>query len=289
MNAARLVDAFDAIAHSESFHARLEATVAELSRRQGLKAEKAWLSEALARVASARETVGDLLTRALRLDALAPVREEHSKSLQQAAVDAVERLQAGIMFHGGSRAPLGEALFAKLKVPALRRAARADFAKFCADFEKRLGGAYVKRMLNEPGYAPLAPAVAATHTAFDAWRGAFSPEPLPEADAEALAATLESTAHHLELPLLQARLLAEAACAPVKGLFDESGLGAKAKRRVHKTTSDAAAAEAPTPPEEAPAAAAPEAPEAAPPAKKKARRAKQADDAAPADAPASAD
>lgn len=262
MSPSSLLEAFDAVAHSEVLLSRLEAAEAELSRKQGLKDEKAWLAAAVARVTAAREGVGDLLTRVLRLPQLEALREEHARTLQQAAVDAVERLQAGITFHGGSRAPLIETLFAKLKLPALRRADREDFDKFCADFEKRLNGSYVKRMLSDATYAPLEPALQAMRDAFATWRGAFSPEPLSETDARALTDELDAAARRLELPLRQARLLAEAACAPVRELFESSGLAAKPKKRSLK------AVVTETAPEEIAEEATAELLEDAPPAKK---------------------
>lgn len=269
MSPSSLLEAFDAVAHSEVVLSRLEAAQAELSRKQGLKDEKAWLTAAVDRVTSAREGVGDLLTRVLRLPQLEPLREEHARTLQQAAMDEVERLQAGIMFHGGSRAPLIETLFAKLKLPALRRADREDFDKFCTDFEKRLNGSYVKRMLSDATYAPLEPALAAMRASIATWRGAFSPEPLPDTEVRALADELDAAARRLELPLRQARLLAEAACAPVKDLFESSGLAAKPKKRSLK------AVVTETPAEEPEEEIAPEPVEAAPPAKKP-RRVKEA-------------
>ncbi|MEW6435147.1 MAG: hypothetical protein AB1730_26910 [Myxococcota bacterium] len=243
MSPSSLLEAFDAVAHSEVLLARLGAAQAELSRKQGLKDEKAWLSAAVDRVTHARAGVGDLLTRVLRLPQLEALREEHARTLQQAAVDAVERLQAGITFHGGSRAPLLETLFAKLKLPALRRVGRADFEKFCADFERRLNGSYVKRMLADATYAPLAPALTGLRAAFATWRGAFSPEPLAETEARALMDELDAAARRLELPLRQARLLAEAACAPVKDLYESSGLAAKPKKRTLKAVVTEAATE----------------------------------------------
>lgn len=228
------LDAFDALAFSDVLLARLQAAKAELSRKQGLKEEKAWLNTAVERLCSAREGLGDLLTRALKLDELAPLREDFARTLQQAAVDAVERLQAGITFHGGSRAPVLETLYGKLKLPTLRRANREEFERFCADFEKRLGGTYVKRMLADEAMAPVAAAVAELRASFATWRGAFSPEPIALAQAKALREELDAAARKLELPLRQARLLAEAACAPVKDLFESSGLAAKPKKRAVK-------------------------------------------------------
>ncbi|MEW5741371.1 MAG: hypothetical protein AB1938_20785 [Myxococcota bacterium] len=225
------LEAFDTVAFSEALLGRLHAAKAELSRKQGLKDEKSWLATAVDRLAAAREGVGDLLTRVLKLDELAPLREEHARTLQHSVIDAVERLQAGITFHGGSRAPVLETLYGKLKLPPLRRAEREDFERFCADFEKRLNGSYVKRMLADEAFAPIAPALAEVRKAFSTWRSALSPEPVSEAEAKALRSELDAAARKLELPLRQARLLAEAACAPVKDLYESSGLAAKPKKR----------------------------------------------------------
>lgn len=243
MTTSSLLEAFDAVAHSEVLLARLNAALAELSRKQGLKDEKAWLSAAVERVEKAREGLGDLLTRVQRLPELEPLRDEHARILQQAAVDAVERLQAGITFCGGSRAPLLETLFGKLKLPALRRLDKDAFEKACADFEKRLGASYVKRMLGDAAFAPVDPAVAAVRAAFATWRGGFAPEPLTDADAKALRDELDAAARRLELPLRQAKLLAEAACAPVRDLFETSGLAQKPKKRSLKPAVTEIAAE----------------------------------------------
>ena len=53
-----LLDAFDTVSHSEQLLRRLESATAELSKKQGLKDEKAWLDTAIARVAAARDGVG---------------------------------------------------------------------------------------------------------------------------------------------------------------------------------------------------------------------------------------
>ena len=151
--------------------------------------------------------------------------------MQQAAVDSLERLQAGIAFHAGPRAPLLEALFGKLKVPVLRRVDREDFEKFCTDFEKRLSSTYAKRMLADEGLAPVQAAADHLRAAFKAWREAFSGEPLPEREAGQLRVELGAFADALELPMRQARLLAEAALAPVEEAFQQSGLAQKPRKR----------------------------------------------------------
>jgi hypothetical protein len=240
------LDAFDTLAWSATTLSRLETAQAELSKKQGLKDEKAWLAAAVERVRAAHEGEGDIRDRAMRLPELEPLREEFARSLQNAVVDALERLFAGITFTAGSRAPLLEALSAKLKVPQLRRAERDDFESFCADFEKRLNSSYAKRMLGEASFAPVAPAVEQLRVAITAWRQGFAPTAPSEEEARALRDELEALARKVELPLRQARLLAEAALAPVRNAFEESGLGLKPKRRAAKpVTTEAAGAKAP--------------------------------------------
>jgi len=234
-----LLDAFDTVSHSEQLLRRLESAAAELSKKQGLKDEKAWLDTAIQRVTAARNGVGDLLTRVLRLPELEPVREGHARTLQGAAVDAVERLHAGITFAAGSRAPILEALYGKLKLPVLRRCDREDFEKFCADFEKRLNTSYARRMFADPSFELVTPALAQLQHAFATWRGIWSNEALSDSAAQALRDELDAVARHLELPCRQARLLAEAALTPLKELLENSGVSHKPKKRVKSEYDDA--------------------------------------------------
>jgi hypothetical protein len=225
------VDAFDLISHSQHLLLRLEAASAELSRKQGLKEEKAWLEIARQRVATAREGVGDLLVRVLRLPELESIKEEQARVLQNVAVDALERLHSGIAFAGGSRAPLLEALYGKVKMPVLRRCERAEFEKFWTDFDKRLNTAYAKRMFADPSNEVVVPVLQQVHQAFATWRGVFSEEPLTEAQAQALHDELDAVARRLELPCRQSRLLAQAALVALKELLETSGVAQKPKRR----------------------------------------------------------
>lgn len=226
-----LLDAFDAVSWSDQLHRRLEAAGAELSKKQGLRDEKAWLETARQRVAHAREGIGDLLTRVLRLPELEPVREDQARVLQHAAVEAVEKLHAGITFAAGSRAPLLEALYGKLKLPVLRRCDREDFERFTLDFEKRLSTSYARRMFADPSYAIVLPTLEAMRAAFATWRGVFSDVPLAEHEAQALRDELDAAARKVDLPCRQARLLAEAALAPLKDLLDHSSLDQRPRRR----------------------------------------------------------
>ena len=237
MTAPSLLDAYDMVSRSEVLLRRLQSALSELERQAGLKEETSWLTAAVERVSKARTGVEPILSRAMRLTELGPLREEHARSKQQAAVDAIERLQAGIAFHAGPRAPLLEALFAKLKLPVLRRADREDFEKFSLDFEKRLQSGYAKRMLAESALVPVQSAADQVRAAFAAWRDAYSGEALPEAEARELERQLDDYAAALELPMRQARLLAEAALASMSDLFERSGLAQKPRRRFPRPTS----------------------------------------------------
>lgn len=232
MTPASMLDAYDTLTHSETLLLRLTTAFAELSRKQGLKDEKDWLELAINRVTAAREGLGDLQSRVMRLPEMESAREEHSRSLQSAAVDAVERLQAGITFHAGARAPLLEALYGRLKLPTLRRAERDDFERFCADFEKRLSSGYARRMFGDPALAVVVSAVDQTRSAFAAWRASFTGEPLDEVTARGLRDELDACARRLELPMKQARLLAEAALAPLRDFFESTNIAQRPRRRV---------------------------------------------------------
>lgn len=229
-----LLDAFDSISWSETLLARLHTASAELSRKQGLAAEKEWLGQAVDRVTAARDGIGDVLTRAMRLPELEGLREDHARALQQAAVDSIERLQAGITFHVGARAPILEALFGKLKYPVIRRADKEDFERFASDFEKRLSSSYCKRMFADQPFQFAGPVLDEVRAAFAAWRAVFSAERLPVNEETAIRDELEGLSRRLELPMRQARSLAEAALAPLRNAFDESGLANRPKRRLAK-------------------------------------------------------
>jgi hypothetical protein len=281
-----LIDQFDLVTSADPMRVRMLAAFNELSRKPGLKTEKEWLGEAIEVLTAVTENLGDLAARSLALPALEPVREDFARTLQQAAVDAVERLEAGLTFHGGKRSPLWEALYAKLKLPALRRAQRKDFEKFSTDFEKRLNGTYVKRMLNEGGLDFAKPVVAQVRAALQAYRSSFAPAPLAPADAHGLEQELRAAASRLEVPMRQARLVSEAALAPLQGAFEASGLGHKPKRRAKVAAPVADAGPAPEastppgPPVDAPPEAdatppmAPEKKKAAAPPKPKAKKRK---------------
>src|SRR5690606_36406861 len=140
-------------------------------------------------------------------------------------------LQAGIAFTGGARAPLIEALFFNTKLPLLRKVDREEFDRAWREFEKRLGSGYAKRMLADETTAVVAPALEEVMQAYRVWQTACEPTPLSETEATALCEELVTTAHRIDLPSRQARLLAQAALLSMKEILDEHGLAPKPKRR----------------------------------------------------------
>lgn len=225
-----LSEAYDLVAHAEHLLPRIEAAALELAKYPGLAEEKAWVALAVKRLAAVKEPTGDLLVRALRVPELEPMKGEQSRVLQGAAVDALERLQAGIVYAGGQRSPLLEALYFKLKLPALRRCDREEFEQFCIDFEKRLASSYARRMLGDDSYAGVVPALDGLRRAFATWRSVFVDPPLGEAEAQPLRDELDATARRLDVPCRQARLLAQAALAPLKEL-GEAAMAALVRKR----------------------------------------------------------
>jgi hypothetical protein len=226
----RLLEAFDLVSHAEQLSLRLHAALAELNKRSGLSEEKAWLATAVERVTEARAGIDDLPLRALRIPELLSLKGDHARVLQGAVVDALERVQGAIVAAGGARAPLLEALSYKLKTPALRKCDRDEFERFCADFDRRLKSSFARRMLADPDYAVVGPTLDALYRAIDTWRGIFTAPPLSEDEAEPLRAELEACARKLEVPCRQARLLAQAALAPLRA-SDDLGVSQRPKRR----------------------------------------------------------
>ena len=228
-----LLEEFELVAQAQQLLPRLDAAVAELATRERFADEKAWLAAARSRLAAAcSEIEGDLLVRVLRLPELEPIKGDHGRTLQGAAVDALEHLHASITFAGGPRAPLLEALYYKLKIIPLRRVDRDEFEAFCTDFEKRLSSTYAKRMLADETYAPVGEALKGLRRAVETWRSIFIAPPAEEAEAAPLREELEVAAQRCEIAARQARLLAQAALAPLKESVDAAALLAlKAKKR----------------------------------------------------------
>ncbi|MHB8876407.1 MAG: hypothetical protein ACYC8T_22160 [Myxococcaceae bacterium] len=272
MTALTPLEAYDLIFHSAQLQDRLSAALATLSKKQGLKREKEWLSGTVELLHASREGLPALVEKSLRLPELAGVREEHAATLQGLWVDALERLLAGITFHAGSRAPLIEALFPRQKLPALRRAKPEVVDGYAAELEKRIAGGYAKRMLAQETFAFALPVIEEVRAAFAPWKASFSGEELPGEEAEAVRAELATAAKKLEVPIRQAKLISEAALTPVNGAYETSGIGLKLRKHTQKPAPAAAQpAAGSAAPEAAPAdpAQAPEPAVAAAPAVKR--------------------
>jgi len=279
MTAFSALEAYDLIRFAEHLQERLAAASASLSQKRGLKAEKEWLVIAEQVLREAREPSQPMLEKVRALPELAEVREEYAGTFQNPWVDLLEKLLAGITFHCGPRDPIIEALFPHQKFPVLRKATRDGVEEYHRDFQRRLKSSYVTRMLAEPAFSFAGPVLEQLAASYEKWMSCFSgATSISEAEAAELRKEASITARRLDLAIRQAKLLAEAALAPVFGAFEEAGLNAKPKKRTVKAArrSDGPSEE----PAEAPAAEEPEAvPETAAPAEPPAPP--QAEEAAP--------
>jgi hypothetical protein len=86
-------------------------------------------------------------------------------------------------------------------------------------------------MLADETYAPVGPALAQLRNAYATWRGIFIAEPAEGDEADALRAELDAAAKRVDLAGRQAKLLAQAALAPLKDPADAAALLGLKKRR----------------------------------------------------------
>lgn len=228
------LEAHDLLRFADTFEERLATAHDTHSRRRGHEREKQWLTEALELVRAARADAPELLEKARDLPELADVREEFADDLQQVWVDSLERLHAGITFHAGSRSPLIETLFPHLKFPNLRKASRAAVEQYAADLERRSNLAYVTRMLQQDTFTFAPPVIEHVRNSYAKWQSCFSTEGLGEGDPQVREALLE-LGKRMDLVIRQARLLAEAALAPIRGAYEDSNLAGKMRRRSVKS------------------------------------------------------
>ncbi|MBX5480898.1 MAG: hypothetical protein IRZ16_03460 [Myxococcaceae bacterium] len=230
------IEAVDLLRFAEQFAERLAAATAELSQKRGHEREKGWMEAALAVVDEARRPAAGLLERARGLPELSELRLEFAAALQNAWVDALEKLVAGITFHVSSRSPVIEALFPHQKLPALRKAPREVVEKFQKDFEKRLRTSYVSRMLATEDFAFAGPVIGNIAKAWSEYIQSFSTEGLPPGEAAPIRRELIEGAEAVDQAIRQARLIAEAALLPMRGAFEASGLAMKPKKRAKTAT-----------------------------------------------------
>src|SRR2546423_706977 len=103
------LEAYEVLASAPALQERLSAALAKHGPE--LKRERDWLQSAIALVHEHDEANAALFERARWLPELEHAREELAAPMQEAWVNAVEKLLAGITFVHGSRAPIVEALF----------------------------------------------------------------------------------------------------------------------------------------------------------------------------------
>lgn len=223
-----IADAFELLVQAEHLGPRLEAAATALGQLAGFDDEQAWLAAARARLGTIEldaKAHAHLLARALRLPELAAMKAERGKLLQIAVADEVERLEAAITLVSSGRSPLLDTLFLDLKLPVLRKCTRNELEKFCVELERRINSSYAKRLLATERYvSSVVPTVTALRTAIGTWASVFVEPPLEGGPAEAVREAVLTACHALELPLRQARLLAQAALLPTAELFDAAGL-----------------------------------------------------------------
>ena len=225
------LEAYDLVRFAEAFDARLASADEVLAGRPGLEREKQWLATALQLVRTERAPAPAVLEKVRDLPELEEVREEFAYTQQNAWVDSLEKLHAGITFCASSRAPVIEALFPHLKFPQLRRSSREALQEFASGYERRLKSSYVSRILSREDFSFVRPVLEQVTVAWSQWLSCFTPAHLPHEQAAPLRAELIALGKRLDLALRQARCLAEAALAPLTEAFENSGLGAKPRKR----------------------------------------------------------
>jgi hypothetical protein len=268
------LEAYDLIRFAEAFEARLVTAQDTLLDKEGLEPEKEWIATALKLVRAGLAPALPLLERLKDLPEMEEAREEYSFQQQNAWVDALEKLHAGITFCASSRSPVIEALFPHLKFPQLRRAPQDAVNEFASAYDRRLKSSYVTRIFAQDDFSFVRPVVEQVAQALASWQASLTPTNISDMLAATLRAELISVGSRLDLAVRQARLLVEAALVPLPGSFDSLGLAIKPKRRTGRglppgleetntappldPTSDGLGLEDPTPP--GPAAAEPETP-----------------------------
>ena len=224
--------AYDVLRFAGPFLERLEQAREALASGEAHPDERQWLEAGRDRVTAANARGAEVLGAARALPELEGVRGDYIGDHQLRWVDALERLHAGITFHIGGRSPVVEALFPNLKFVPLRRASREVALAYGNDVERRLRSAYLTRMLARPEFA-FAPAVIDTLKAtYAGWQACLEPAVLSGEEADSARRALLEVGGKLELAMVQARFLAQAALSVVEGeAFDALGLGARPRKR----------------------------------------------------------
>ena len=112
--------------------------------------------------------------------------------------------------------------------------ARASFVRFCGASSSSGCVDYAKRVLGTERYRAVNLIVKALGTAMATWSSVIVEPPAEGEIADRLREELGAAARSVELPLSQARVLAQAALLPATELLDAAGVvTAKGKRRLH--------------------------------------------------------
>jgi hypothetical protein len=229
------LDASDVLIFGQALLEKLEQAQTRIGGQAELGDEKRWLSQALERLDSQLGPTREALRRARALPELVDIRDELAAEHQNAWVDALEKLLAGVTFHASSRAPIIEALFPHQKFATLRRATSDAVSAYAAEFERRASSSYVTRMMAQDDYGFLRPVLDEVRKQYAEWQQTFdAPKPSAEAAAKLVEAIVTS-ANALDLAIRQSRALAEAALCPLEGVAEALGLFAKMKKRAAKT------------------------------------------------------
>ncbi len=226
-----LLEAFDLLTFCRTMAERLEGVSSAHERALKRTAEGQWLEHAKQKLLELNESTKETLFACRQLPEFSFLSDEFAFENQQVAVEALERFQAGIAFHLGTRAPLIEVLFPKSNFAKLRKSSAVEFLAAVTDFEKRLASSYCTRMLAEPAMqfakAPLETIAAALAT----WKDSRASVAAENAHAPTIRKQLLKWGQQAARQLKQSRLLAEAALTSFDNVFEESGLAAKPKKR----------------------------------------------------------
>jgi len=179
--------------------------------QKGHAREQAWLADAAALLAERIDGMDEPLQAARYLPELEAERETFARAPQQAWVDALEKLWAGISYHLGRRAPLLEALFPHGKFAALRKPKPELVRSYAADFEKRRHKSYVERLLADEDAAFVHPLLTEIAARLGEWEGVLVAPVLEGEAAENAREAVRRAARQLEPAIRQAKHLLEAA------------------------------------------------------------------------------
>jgi hypothetical protein len=197
--------------------------------------EAAWLAQARALVAEAGAGIEAALEQARALPELTTLRAEWVVAQQQSWVEALEHFQSEIARQLGTRSPLGETLFAKVKLASLRRARPEAMRDFAADFERRRQSSYVLRQLEVEAHAGLRAPLDEVEARARDWERAQTSPPLEGESAERARAQLIAVGERVDLRLSQARLLTEAALLGTPGGVDRIRSLPRPRRRASRS------------------------------------------------------